>query len=35
MTDREDDIKLGKLVSDDNNQERKRGAVWDKPVPDL
>ena len=28
MTDREDHINLGKIVFDDNNQERSLGPVW-------
>ena len=37
MTDQQDNINLGKIVFDDNNQERTKrenlGPVWDKPVP--
>ena len=34
MTDEEDNTNLGKIVFDDNNQEKNLGPVWDKPVPD-
>ena len=34
ITDQEDNINLGQIVFDDNNQERKSWALWDKPVPD-
>ena len=34
MTDQEDNINLGKIFFNDNNQERKFGPVWDKLVPD-
>ena len=34
MTEQEENINLGKMVFDDNTQERNLGPVWDKPVPD-
>ena len=34
MPDQEDNIILGQNVFDNNNQERKEWAFWDKPVPD-
>ena len=34
MTDQKDKINLCKIVFGDNNQEKKLGPVWDKPVPD-
>ena len=34
MTDRKDNINLGKIVFVDNNQGGNLGPVWDKPVPD-
>ena len=34
MTDQEDNIILGKVVVDDNDQEGNLGPVWDKLVPD-
>ena len=35
MTDREVSINLGKIFFEDNNQEKTRGIVWDKPAADL
>ena len=35
MTEQEDNINLGKNVCEDNNQEKNRWFVWDKPVPGL
>ena len=34
MNDQKDNINLGEIDFNDNNQERKLGPVWDKPVPD-
>ena len=34
MTELEEKINPDKIVSDDNNQDRKSCPVWDKPVPD-
>ena len=33
LTDQEDNINLGNVVFDDNNQERKTWACWGKPFP--
>ena len=35
MTDQGDNISIGKIVLSDNNQEKNRGLVLDKPIPDL
>ena len=35
MADQEDNIHLVKVFFDDNNQERKRGPVWDKAAADF
>ena len=34
MTDQEDKFYLGKILFDDNNQDKNRGPVWDKHVSD-
>ena len=35
MIDQEDINNIGKIVSDDTNQERNSGPVWYKRVPDF